>query len=214
MTRPYIIIYITVSIDGQIGIRGKKVVISRKCDLERLHKLRSCVDAILVGANTVINDDPLLTVRLKGYTGKQPYRIVVDGMLRSPLNAKVFNTSIAPTIIFTSTRSDHEKKRALKAKGVDIIELNGEKLSFREVFSVLKTRYPNINTVLVEGGGHVISNIIVENVFDELILVISPVILGRSISLFPIKLPSPISLRLAGLALCKCGEEVLLKYTT
>ena len=212
MVRPYVIIYTTISIDGQIGIKGRKVVLSKKCDLERLHMLRSYVDAVLVGANTVINDDPLLTVRLEGYTGEQPYRIVVDGMLRSPLNANVFNTSIAPTILFTSTTSDPYKKNLLKAKGVDVIELNGEKFSFKKIFDVLKDRYHDINTVLVEGGGRVISNIIMEHVFDELILVISPIILGKSISLFPIELPKPISLTLYGLALCKCGEEVILRY--
>jgi len=200
------------SIDGQIGVKGRKVVLSKKCDLERLHMLRSYVDAVLVGANTVINDDPLLTVRLEGYTGKQPYRIVVDGMLRSPLNAKVFDTSIAPTILFTSTNSDPYKKKILRSKGVDVIELNGRKFSFKKIFNILKDKYPDINKVLVEGGGHVISSIIVEQVFDELILVITPILLGKSISLFPIELPMPLSLKLDGVALCGCGEEILLKY--
>ncbi len=212
MLRPYVIIYTTISIDGRIGIKGQKVVLSKKCDLERLHKLRSYVDAILIGANTVINDNPLLTVRLKGYSGKQPYRIIVDGMLRSPLNANVFDTSVAPTILFTSTTSDPYKKEVLRDKGVDIIELNGERFSFRKIFDIIGRKYHDINTVLVEGGGYVISHIIEEKVFDELILVVSPIILGKSISLFPIQLHSPINLVLDGLALCRCGEEVLLRY--
>jgi len=211
MGRPYVIIYVTMSIDGRIGVSGRRVLLSRKCDLERLHGLRSVVDAVLVGANTVINDNPRLTVRLKDYSGRQPYRVVVDSKLRSPVDAEVFNTSIAPTILFTSRTSSSYKKDILRGKGVEIVELDGEWFSFNDILGILYRKY-GIKKILVEGGGRVISALLMEGVYDEFIVVVSPTILGRSIDLFQYKLEKPLKLRLEGISLCRCGEEVILRY--
>ena len=75
-SRPYVILSAAITLDGKLGINGKRTKLSSKRDKIRVHKLRSNVDAIIIGKNTVEYDNPLLTVR--HVKGKNPIRIILD----------------------------------------------------------------------------------------------------------------------------------------
>ena len=97
-SNPYVILSAAISIDGKISTITGDSKLSSKKDHIRLHKLRSKVDAILIGKNTLLQDDPILTVR---YTkGKNPIRIILDSKGTIPINSRIIKTSNEiPTII-------------------------------------------------------------------------------------------------------------------
>ncbi|RLF21566.1 MAG: 2,5-diamino-6-(ribosylamino)-4(3H)-pyrimidinone 5'-phosphate reductase, partial [Thermoprotei archaeon] len=88
MPKPRVVVFSTMTVDGRIASRTRFSQLSCPHDLRRLHELRASSDAVMVGANTVIIDDPSL--RLKYVEGRNPDRIVVDGLLRTPLSARVY----------------------------------------------------------------------------------------------------------------------------
>ena len=106
MGRPYVIMNAAMTLDGKIATREGDSRISCPEDLDRLHRLRARVDAILVGAGTVLSDDPSLTVRRA--RGRNPLRVVVDGRARIPLTARVLDGS-SKTLVAVSRRAPRRK---------------------------------------------------------------------------------------------------------
>ncbi len=213
---PKIITYTTMGIDGRIGYPDKRIVLSSICDLKYLHRLRASVDAIMVGANTVIVDDPILTPRyINKHLEKYPYRIVVDGKLSTPLNARVYDTNIAPTILITSYKSSRYKKELLRNKGVEVIEAplhrnSSDLIDLREALRIVKEKFPKINTVLVEGGGKLLTYLILNKLVDKIIVSLAPVILGkRGICIFQAEIDQPIRLKVDKIETLDCGPEII-----
>lgn len=174
-SRPHVILSAAISIDGKIASRLGDSKLSSKKDKVRLHKLRSKVDAILVGKNTIHRDDPLLTVR---YTkGKNPIRIILDSHGTIPINSKILQTcNKVPTIIAVSRKINNEKLKKLKKFPVEII-VSGENLvNIKSLMRSLRKR--KIKTILVEGGGTVNWQFIQNKMFDEIFITVSPYIIG------------------------------------
>lgn len=176
-----VLVYTTISIDGGIDYRDRHIVLSSERDLYRLHYIRSVVDAIVVGANTILKDDPLLTVRLPNYSGRQPYRVVVDSKLKTNPNYRVYDTSIAPSILVTwngnkgLNKIDEFLKRGVKV--VFVSKTRSGDLDLRDALNKLCRDY-GIYKVLVEGGGYLIGSFIEQRLVDKIIVSISPRILG------------------------------------
>lgn len=205
--------YTTLSLDGRIGSLSKKVTLSRDCDLRRLHVLRASVDAVIVGANTVLSDNPLLTVRLPNYSGKQPIRVVVDSKLRTRPLHRVYDVSIAPSMLITSTNSNQWVKEEFVKKGVEVVELIGEEFSAEEIVNAVREKHPEVRRILVEGGGVLLSTFIKGGFIDELVVALAPIMLGESyVSIFPKNIAEPLKLHLVSVQVCICGQEVVLKY--
>ncbi|EGG41754.1 deaminase-reductase domain-containing protein [Candidatus Nitrosarchaeum limnium SFB1] len=174
-SRPHVILSAAISIDGKIASRSGDSKLSSQIDKVRLHKLRSKVDAILVGKNTVQRDDPLLTVR---YTkGKNPIRIILDSQGTIPINSKILQTcDKVPTIIAVSRKISNENLKKLNKFPVEII-MSGENLvNIKSLMTSLSKR--KIKTILVEGGGTVNWQFIQNKMFDEIFITISPFIIG------------------------------------
>jgi 2,5-diamino-6-(ribosylamino)-4(3H)-pyrimidinone 5'-phosphate reductase len=174
-SRPHVILSAAISIDGKIASRSGDSKLSSQIDKVRLHKLRSKVDAILVGKNTVQRDDPLLTVR---YTkGKNPIRIILDSQGTIPINSKILQTcDKVPTIIAVSRKISNENLKKLNKFPVEII-MSGENLvNIKSLMTSLSKR--KIKTILVEGGGTVNWQFIQNKIFDEIFITISPFIIG------------------------------------
>ncbi|MCX8198968.1 MAG: RibD family protein [Sulfolobales archaeon] len=208
-----VISYTTLSLDGRIGNLGKRTTLSKDCDLRRLHALRASVDAIIVGANTVLSDNPLLTARLPNYSGKQPIRVVVDSRLRTSPLYRVYDTSIAPSMLITSINSDRFMKDEFMKRGVEVVEIMGEEFSAEEIVNAVKERHPEVKKILIEGGGILLSTFINDGFIDELIVALAPIMLGEScVSIFPKNITEPLKLRLVNVNICICGQEVVLKY--
>ena len=183
MEKPKTIVNVAMSLDGKIAINKKPYSFSDDKDWERVHKLRHKVDAILVGINTVIIDDPFLTVRLiKKQQKKQPLRIVIDTHLRIPFDAKILKEqNFSKTIVFTSKTSDLEKIDALLSKGISVVQIEQEQSGYLNLASLLHVLYRDfkVTTLLVEGGATVISQFINQNLIDEMYIYYAPILMGN-----------------------------------
>jgi len=174
-SRPHVILSAAISIDGKIATRLGDSKLSSKKDKIRLHRLRSKVDAILVGKNTIHRDDPLLTVRY--VKGKNPTRIILDSQGTISVNSKILQTcNKVPTIIAVSKRISKVNLQKLKRFPVEIIMTGENSVNIKSLMNNLSKR--KINTVLVEGGGTVNWQFIQNNLFDEILITITPVIIG------------------------------------
>ena len=174
-SRPRVILSAAISIDGKIATRLGDSKLSSKKDKIRLHRLRSKVDAILVGKNTIHRDDPLLTVRY--VKGKNPTRIILDSQGTISINSKILQTcNKVPTIIAVSKRISKVNLQKLKRFPVEIIMTGENSVNIKSLMSNLSKR--KINTVLVEGGGTINWQFIQNNLFDEILITITPFIIG------------------------------------
>ena len=174
-SRPRVILSAAISIDGKIATRLGDSKLSSKKDKIRLHRLRSKVDAILVGKNTIHRDDPLLTVRY--VKGKNPTRIILDSQGTISINSKILQTcNKVPTIIAVSKRISKANLQKLKRFPVEIIMTGENSVNIKSLMSNLSKR--KINTVLVEGGGTINWQFIQNNLFDEILITITPFIIG------------------------------------
>ena len=176
----HVILSAAISIDGKISTRINDSKLSSKQDSIRLHKLRSKVDAILIGKNTLVQDDPLLTVR---YTrGKNPIRIILDSKGTIPINSRIIKTSNEiPTIIAVSKKISKINLLKLKKLPIEIIVAGENSVNLKLLMKKLSTK--NIKTILVEGGGTVNWEFIKNNLFDELIVTLSPFLIGGTDSI-------------------------------
>ncbi len=174
-SRPHVILSAAISIDGKIATRLGDSKLSSKKDRIRLHKLRSKVDAILVGKNTIDRDDPLLTVRYA--KGKNPTRIILDSQGTISVNSKILQTcNKVPTIIAVSKKISKLNLQKLKKFPVEIIMTGENSVNIKSLMNNLSKR--KINTILVEGGGTVNWQFIQNNLFDEVLITIAPFIIG------------------------------------
>lgn len=174
-SRPHVILSAAISIDGKIATRLGDSKLSSKKDKIRLHRLRSKVDAILVGKNTIHRDDPLLTVRY--VKGKNPTRIILDSQGTISVNSKILQTcNKVPTIIAVSKRISKVNLQKLKRFPVEIIMTGKNSVNIKSLMNNLSKR--KINTVLVEGGGTINWQFIQNNLFDEILITITPFIIG------------------------------------
>jgi len=214
--KPYIIVFSTTTLDGKIASRTRYSKLSCPIDFMRLHKLRSQVDAVMIGANTAVIDNPSL--RLKYFKGPNPTRIIVDGLLKVPLKLRMFRDRLAKTIVLTSTKAPQDKIRKLKDMNVEVIVLqsNTGKISLKEALKILYKM--NIKRILVEGGGELIWNLFKEKLVDEFRITKSAYIFGglEAVSVvggegFTDTLSSPKFLPVY-IELCACGKEVHIVY--
>jgi len=174
-SKPYVILSAATSIDGKIATKIGDSKLSSKQDKVRLHKLRSKVDAILVGKNTVLRDNPLLTVRHT--KGKNPIRIILDSKGAIPKKSKILQTSNkVSTIIAVSEKISKSNFDKLRKFPVEIIIAGKNSVNIKLLLKKLSDK--KIKTILVEGGGTINWEFIKHNLFDELIITLSPFLIG------------------------------------
>lgn len=178
-----IVLSAAMTLDGKIGQRNKKVILSSKSDKIRVHKLRSKFDAILIGKNTVEQDNPLLTVRY--VKGKNPIRIILDSRGTIKNNSKIIKTAKnVPTIIVTSQLVSKRNLSRLKNFPLDIIVCGKNQVDIRKLVPILCKK--GIKKILVEGGGTLNLSFLKNNLINEIIITITPFVLGseNSVNLF------------------------------
>ena len=206
---PYITLKIAQSIDGKISVaKNKQTWLTGKESINYVHKLRSEYDGVLVGAGTIKTDDPLLNVRT--VKGRNPIRIIIDGKLSIPIKSKILN-SIDPenTWIFTSKEVDVKKVKVYTNKGIKIFKINSLKQGHLSIKKILKVLAKNkITSLLVEGGSEIFTQFLDKNLFDEIIILQAPKILGRGIGAFNPEKVKRIQLSSAE----KIGKDIKLIY--
>ena len=175
--RPFVHLKLATSIDGRISLSDSvSTALSGEAARDRVQSLRHQYDAILIGGNTAAVDDPLLTDR-SGKPRRRPLvRVVLDNRLRLPVESKLVSTAEEfPVIVFTNSR-DSQKIKALRDRGVEIIELNMGGRDLTGLLRELKTR--EIQSVLVEGGSEVAGSFCDERLVDKLTLIAAPIVIG------------------------------------
>ncbi len=175
-SRPYVILSAAISIDGKIATRTGRSNLSSKKDLIRMHNLRKNVDAILVGKNTVNIDNPLLTVRY--VKGKNPIRVILDSKGSLSPKSKVINTAKkTPTILVVSENAPRNVERFI-VKGVEIIRCGKKKINIKRLLKILGEK--GVKRIVVEGGGITNWYFFKEKLVDEIVITVTPYILGGS----------------------------------
>jgi len=179
MTRqlPFMIAKMGQSLDGKIAtVRGESRWITSGAARRMVHRWRSRVDAILVGINTVLRDDPLLTAR--PHTRRVPIKVIVDSRLRSPSTARCLSpASPAPTLIATTVRNA-SRAGALARRGAEVVVLPPRhgRVPLRRLCRMLVRR--GIHSVLLEGGGEVFAGALAERLVDRVLFFIAPTLIG------------------------------------
>ncbi len=181
---PYVTLKTAQTLDGKIADvnRDSKWVSSIE-SRRYVHMLRSRYDAVLIGAGTVLKDDPNLTVRLA--EGRNPKRIILDSSLNLSSNNRIFkNNSDKNSIILTSLKSIKKKNKInkLTSLGVSIIYVKESKKGLLDIKEALKKLAKlNITSIIVEGGSRVFTSFINKNLFDDLLVFVTPKFLGEGL---------------------------------
>jgi len=175
--KPYIILSAAMTIDGKIASKEGDTDISDDRDWKEVHKLRTKVDAILVGKNTILADNPKLHIKFYSHSGY--FRIIVDSNLSIPLDSNVitYQPELYPTIICTTENVSIDKISEYKAKSIEVIT-SGRKERVDINIMLLKLYQMGIRSILLEGGGNLNWSFIKENLVDEIRLTIAPWIIG------------------------------------
>lgn len=175
--RPTVTLSYAQSLDGSIAMsRGIPCTLS--CSESRVltHQLRATHDAILVGINTVITDNPSLTVRL--VEGQNPLPIVLDSHLRLPLDSNLLKNKISP-LVATTISASRGKQERIEELGAKIIRLLPDGRGWVDLHSLLsKLSSFGIRNVMVEGGARVITSFLSQHLVDWVVITIAPTFVG------------------------------------
>ncbi|WP_278473577.1 MULTISPECIES: bifunctional diaminohydroxyphosphoribosylaminopyrimidine deaminase/5-amino-6-(5-phosphoribosylamino)uracil reductase RibD [Megamonas] len=176
--KPFIVLKAAMTLDGKIATAtGQSKWITNETSRAYGYKLRDIYDGIMVGINTVIEDNPMLTARVDG--GKNPIRIVVDSSLKIDINANVVQDKSAKTIIATTDKADKDKILKLQAQDVDVIVVDkdkNDKVDIEKLLDILGQQ--NICSILVEGGATLSGSFVAKKLVDKVYFFIAPKIVG------------------------------------
>lgn len=182
MARPLVTLHFAQSLDGRIGLgpRAERALLSSEEGTVCAHRARSEADAVLVGIETLLHDDPLLTAR--GAGSAQPLRVVLDSALRVPLTARLLAPAAGAgtvVVLACAERASAERSRALEQAGADVSLLAADeqgRVSLPAALQALHER--GVRRLLVEGGARVLTSFLRERLADRAEVEIAPVWLG------------------------------------
>jgi GTP cyclohydrolase II len=210
--RPYVVLKYAQTLDGRIAARtGDARWISGERERQVAHAMRAGCDAVLVGARTLLQDDPQLTVRM--VPGASPLRVVLDSALRTPLTANVLSDDAA-TVILCRPDADPVARRALVAAGATVREVapGPEGLRIDEVLRLLRSL--GVESLLVEGGGRVLTSLLRAAVADRVVVSLAPTIIGAGVeAVGPLGVDRIADgIRLVNRSVFLAGDDVLLGF--
>lgn len=187
LSRPEVTLKMAISADAGIGLLGKRnVSISNGISHSVSHMMRAENDAIMVGSNTVITDDPELDCRLPGLEKRSPVRVVVDRRLEIDVNCRVVETArLLPTWVIVGKHADQTKIAAFEKKGVNIFVLDDRNglIAPKDILAVLFDNH--ISSVLLEGGTRLAYTFLDKQYVDKIVLFRSTIELGKN------RIPAP-----------------------
>jgi diaminohydroxyphosphoribosylaminopyrimidine deaminase/5-amino-6-(5-phosphoribosylamino)uracil reductase len=179
--RPLVTLKLATSLDGRIATAsGESRWITGSAARERAHLLRATHDAILVGTETVLADDPQLTCRLPGLAGRSPLRVVLDRQLRIPPSARLLaDTRQVPTWIVTLGSSDPARQELFRKAGIEVIAAEPDAAGLIDLSSALGLLGDRgLTRLLVEGGGRLAAALLRADLVDRLVWFHAPLLLG------------------------------------
>jgi diaminohydroxyphosphoribosylaminopyrimidine deaminase/5-amino-6-(5-phosphoribosylamino)uracil reductase len=211
---PFVTLKIAQTMDGKIATAsGESKWITGAAAREEAHRLRHINDAVLVGINTVLADDPLLTSRIPD--GRDPVRVIVDGNLRIPLTAKVLpHKSSARTIIATLQSASKSKAKRLVGLGAEVLIVRNKKgrVDLRDLMRKLGKM--DIMSVLIEGGAEINASALKASIVDKVVQFVAPMLMTGRDSFCSIGGTSPEKLsqaiRLSSITTRFVGEDLMI----
>lgn len=225
--KPFMVMKYAMTMDGKIAsVSGKSKWITSEKSREHAHLFRKKYSAIMVGINTVIEDNPTLNCRIKD-NPKNPIRIILDSDLKIDLKSNICKTSkdiktyIASVKPTAKSNKNTEKKKELEYLGIEIIETSPKDLSkdfkvnLQELIKILGEE-KNIDSVLIEGGATLHSALLKEKLIDKALIYIAPKIFGGLNAKTPIAgegIEEPDNaIKLIGGKLKNIGEDLFMEY--
>jgi len=217
--KPFVILKFAMSLDGKIATSiGESRWITGEESRRETHKLRHCCAAIMVGVNTVIADNPLLTTRIEDGSDRylHPVRIVMDSNGRTPPDCNLLKTiDLAPVIIVTSPEIPDENRQRLEQAGAEILTIAGEDRVdiIRQLLPELGKR--QIDSLIAEGGGTLADACVRSGCVDKYLTFIAPMLIGGISALTPLEgegfLRIGASPRLRGMRASAVGKDILIE---
>jgi diaminohydroxyphosphoribosylaminopyrimidine deaminase/5-amino-6-(5-phosphoribosylamino)uracil reductase len=182
--RPYVILKAGMTLDGKVATaKGESRWITGPLARQNVHRLRSHVDAVVVGVGTVLKDNPTLTARVSDRPLKlalrQPLRVVLDSKLRTPPTAKICaKQDQAKTLIVTTGRASRLRRRLLELTGVEVVSFSrtDRRISLPALMTMLGKR--GITSVLIEGGSTVNAAALRARLVNHVVLYFAPILMG------------------------------------
>lgn len=225
--KPFMVMKYAMTMDGKIAsVSGKSKWITSEKSREHAHLFRKKYSAIMVGINTVIEDNPTLNCRIKD-NPKNPIRIILDSDLKIDLKSNICKTSkdiktyiasVKPTV---KSNKNTEKKKELEYLGIEIIETSPKdsskdyKVNLQELIKILGEE-KNIDSVLIEGGATLHAALLKEKLIDKALIYIAPKIFGGLNAKTPIAgegIEEPDNaIKLIGGELKNIGEDLFMEY--
>jgi len=176
--RPLVTVSYAQSVDGSIATRNRQQLrLSGEQSMILTHRIRAACDGIVIGINTLLIDDPLLTVRLA--EGPSPQPIVLDSRLRIPLQARLLERTDLGCWLACTDKSDGDRISAIENRGAEVIRCRHDRLGRVDLPHLLQQLGERgISSLMVEGGGQVITSFIEARLVDQLIITIAPRLVG------------------------------------
>lgn len=213
---PFVTLKAAVTLDGKLATAtGDSRWVTGEAARAWVHRLRDRVDVVMVGANTVRKDDPLLTTRLPGGEGRDAVRLVVDSHLRLSPRQKVFTLkSPARTIVATLEDAEGRKARRLTEAGVTVwtVRPKADRVDLKALLR--RVAKEGMNHVLVEGGAELFGTLLRERLADALALFLAPKLVGATGVSWAGDLGIKVmdrALRLQDVRFQQVGEDLLLR---
>lgn len=209
MKRPHVIINCAMSVDGKIASpSGKQLRISCEEDIQRMYELRNASDAVLVGINTILSDNPKLTVKeTYAKQPRNPLRIVLDTYCRTPLDSLVVNDSAKTLIVVGSTCA---KQYGSNVEVMVCKKTEEGLIDLESLLDILSQR--GVRTLMVEGGSTVIWQFLQSNLVDDMFVYVAPMIIGGEHTPTLARGDSKDPLELSLVNVNKLGPGLLLHY--
>jgi diaminohydroxyphosphoribosylaminopyrimidine deaminase/5-amino-6-(5-phosphoribosylamino)uracil reductase len=180
--KPFVILKAAVSLDGKVATRsGDSRWISSEESRGYVHRLRSAMDGVMVGIGTILQDDPLLNVRLAGKkVTRHPLRVIVDSRLRLPLRSRIAQTaSLYRTLVATTKAAPSSRVHRMKSANLEVLVVKSRKsgeVSLGALMEELGRR--GILSILLEGGPTLNAGALEEKIVDRVLLFVAPKIIG------------------------------------
>ena len=207
---PWVTLKAAQTLDGRIAdLNGNSKWITSEASRKEVHRLRASHDAVLVGAGTVIKDNPGLDVR--HVNGKQPIKVIIDDNLESDVVSKVYNNNDGKTILFTAADTDNDKVAIFADKGIEVVSFDeSDGLDIDWLLSKLGSF--GISSILVEGGSQIFSSFLNSRKVDRYVIFINSSFMGSGIETFKSEgFLIDERLKLSDLSVEILGEDIMLQ---